>query len=109
MSRQVITHRVCLHCKVEKHRDHFTFGDYPGDLSSICKPCKSAYGRAHNAAKTAKRRAAIRAIAEPCTKCMETGKLRLGRPTSPGVWTCQWHMISALKRGENIAYTDGIK
>jgi len=105
----IITHRTCLHCKIEKHRDQFDFGDYPGDLSSICKPCRKAYGHAHRAAKTAARKAAIRAIAEPCTKCMETGKLRIGRPTAPGVYTCTHHLIAALKKGEEIGYIDGIK
>lgn len=103
----VIT-RVCIHCGEEKTRDHFTFGNYPGNLSGACKPCQSAYGRAHNAAKTAKRKAEISKVSQPCTKCAQTGKHRLGRLTAPGVFTCTHHLIAALKKGEQIAYTDGI-
>jgi hypothetical protein len=104
-----VTHKVCSLCRKKKTRDNFTTGNAKGGLSAECGPCRREKDRKANAAKTAARKAAIRAIAEPCTKCMETGKLRIGRPTSPAVWTCQWHLIAALKRGEDIAYTDGIK
>ncbi len=106
---QLVSHRVCNTCKIRKPRDHFGFGPYRGDLRGDCKPCVKVYNLKNNTKKRLAKRAAIALVAQPCTKCAESGTHRLGRPTSPGVFTCTHHLIAAIKKGEKIGYIDGIK